>query len=321
MKIFITGIAGMIGFHLSRHLASQGHTVWGIDNFNSAYYDSGLKADRCALLLEQHIEVCMEDVATARYDLHLGERCPDMVIHLAAHANPRHSLQNPMDYMENNIGCSQRLIDACEQHNVTRVIYASSSCVMHGQPLPWNETDRPLQQNNPYGWSKWVNECQFTHSRIPQTSGLRFFTVYGPWGRPDMALHLFVDGILEGRPITVYNQGDMKRDFTYVDDIVQGIELVAQHMMQQTVNNHEIYCIGNGTSVNLMEFVREIEHALQLSARIDFQPAHPADVLQTWSDTSKIAKLGYRSTTSVREGIARFVEWHKSYYRFRIRAS
>ena len=136
-----------------------------------------------------------------------------------------------------------------------------------------------------------------------------------------MALHLFVDGILEGRPITVYNQGDMKRDFTYVDDIVQGIELVAQHMMQPSSSGHEIYCIGNGTSVNLMEFVTEIEHALQLSARIDFQPAHPADVLQTWSDTSKIAKLGYRSTTSVREGIARFVEWHKSYYRFRIRAS
>ena len=108
MKIFITGIAGMIGFHLSRHLASQGHTVWGIDNFNSAYYDSGLKADRCALLLEQNIEVCMEDVATARYDLHLGERCPDLVLHLAAHANPRHSLQNPMDYMANNIGCTQR---------------------------------------------------------------------------------------------------------------------------------------------------------------------------------------------------------------------
>ena len=185
---------------------------------------------------------------------------------------------------------------------------------MHGQPLPWNEHDRPLHQNNPYGWSKRANECQFMHSKISRSAGLRFFTVYGPYGRPDMALFTFTDKIVAGEPIELYNYGDMKRDFTYVDDIVQGISLVVNEITESNETYHEIYNIGHGTQVELVDFVDEIEKNLGRKAERLLVAAHPADTPETWSDTTKLQKLGYVPTTPIPVGVEKFITWYKEYY-------
>ena len=314
MKVFITGIAGMIGYHFSLHMKKRGHQVWGFDNFND-YYDPHLKQDRADLLENHGIVVYRADLMTANYALYLGAHSPDVVVHLAAHAGVRHSIEYPQLYIDNNITGTQKLVEACEKYNCNNVIYASTSCVMHGQKLPWKE-DHPLHhQKNPYGWSKQVNECQFLNSDIQRTAAVRFFTVYGPYGRPDMGLALFTDGIQNGKPITVYNYGDMQRDFTYVEDICQGVRLVAEKMMQEQDQRwDEIFNIGHGNPVQLMEFIHEIERCLDKKALIDFQPIHPADSYKTWADISKIQKLGYQSTTPVSVGVATFVDWWLGYY-------
>jgi UDP-glucuronate 4-epimerase len=312
MKIFITGICGMIGFHAAKHLSNSGHTITGIDNLNN-YYDVSLKEARKDILANEYsINPVIDDILVADYDTLLKD--VDVILHLAAYANPRHSLEFPQFYIDTNISGTQKLIEGAEKNNIQNVVYASSSCVMHGQPLPWNETDRPGHQNNPYGWSKRANECQFMHSKIAKTTGLRFFTVYGPYGRPDMALFLFTDKIVKGEPLTLYNYGDMIRDFTYVDDIVQGIELVINDSIVKDTF-HEIYNIGYGQQVNLKDFVHYIEKSLDKKGVYDLVPAHPADVPATWSDTSKLQKLGYKPTTSIEEGVAKFVEWYRNFYK------
>lgn len=313
MKILITGQAGMIGFHSAKHFASKGHTVVGVDNFND-YYDVNLKNERARILKEDYdIETIHCDIQDNKIrDLKYLEDV-DVMLHLAAYANPRHALEEPQPYIDTNITGTQRLIEAAEVYNVP-VVYASSSCVMHGQPLPWNEHDRPDMQNNPYGWSKRANECQFGHSNLPRSAGLRFFTVYGPYGRPDMALFKFTDAIVKGEPMTLYNFGDMKRDFTYVQDIVNGIELVVDKAVNDTDSWHEIYNIGYGEQVDLLEFVDEIEKNLDRKGERILAPKHPADVPETWSDTTKLQGLGYKPTTSIKEGVKEFVSWYKSYY-------
>ena len=310
MKIFITGMAGMIGYHSAIRLHKSGHSVVGIDNFND-YYDVQLKRVRATLLKANYgIEVIEADITTANYNELLKD--VDVVLHLAAYANPRHSLEYPQYYIDTNITGTQKLIEGCEKNDVENVVYASSSCVMHGQDLPWNEHDRPGHQNNPYGWSKRANECQFMHSNIKNTSGLRFFTVYGPYGRPDMALFLFTKGIIDQTPIIAFNNGNMVRDFTYVDDICQGVEI----SLNNVVNNdgHEIYNIGRGEQVQLMDFIQHIEKNVGKKAIIDYRPAHPADVPATWSDTTKLKKLGYNPQTSIEEGVEKFVKWYMEYY-------
>jgi len=310
MKIFITGMAGMIGYHSAIRLHKSGHSVVGIDNFND-YYDVQLKRVRATLLKANYgIEVIEADITTANYNELLKD--VDVVLHLAAYANPRHSLEYPQYYIDTNITGTQKLIEGCEKNGVENVVYASSSCVMHGQDLPWNEHDRPGHQNNPYGWSKRANECQFMHSNIKNTSGLRFFTVYGPYGRPDMALFLFTKGIIDQTPIIAFNNGNMVRDFTYVDDICQGVEI----SLNNVVNNdgHEIYNIGRGEQVQLMDFIQHIEKNVGKKAIIDYRPAHPADVPATWSDTTKLKKLGYNPQTSIEEGVEKFVKWYMEYY-------
>jgi UDP-glucuronate 4-epimerase len=310
MKIFITGMAGMIGYHTAIQLHQSGHSVVGIDNFND-YYEVQLKRDRAALLKQNYgIEVVEADIITADYDTLLKD--VDAVLHLAAYANPRHSLEYPQYYIDTNITGTQKLIEGCEKNGVENVVYASSSCVMHGQPLPWNEVDRPSHQNNPYGWSKRANECQFMHSNIKNTSGLRFFTVYGPYGRPDMALFLFTKGIIDQTPIIAFNNGDMIRDFTYVQDIVQGVEISLNNVANN--NGHEIYNIGRGEKVNLMDFIHHIEKKVGKEAIIDYRPKHPADVPATWSDTSKLQALGYQPETSIEEGVSHFIDWYREYY-------
>jgi len=223
MRVFITGLSGMIGCRTAEMLVAQGHEVFGCDNFND-YYEVSLKRARQAKLADINVEVGEYDIEDKPALMAgLFHAKPDIVLHLAAYANPRHSLVEPRPYIDTNIHGTQNLIECCEALNIADVVYASSSCVMHGQPLPWNEHDLPGHQNNPYGWSKRANECQFMHSNITRTTGLRFFTVYGPYGRPDMALFLFTKGIIEGTPIIAFNNGDMTRDFTYVDDIAKGV--------------------------------------------------------------------------------------------------
>lgn len=313
MKIFITGIAGMIGFHSAKFFAQQGWEVTGIDNFNT-YYDPDLKEDRALILRKEYgINTIFGDIQEF-YKVREELKDVDVVLHLAAYANPRHSFEEPQHYIDTNITGTQRIIETCENECIP-VVYASSSCVMHGQPLPWNEHDHPAHQNNPYGWSKRANECQFMHSKIARSAGLRFFTVYGPYGRPDMALFKFTDNIVKGKPIDLYNFGDMKRDFTYVDDIVQGIGLVVDKVTSDTDTYHEIYNIGYGQQVQLLDFVDYIEKNLGRTADRNLVPAHPADTPETWSDTTKLQLLGYNPTTPIAEGVEKFVEWYKEYYK------
>lgn len=309
--VFITGIAGMIGYHTAIKLKEQGYSVEGIDNFND-YYDVELKNTRSKLLSDKQISVRNIDICSpGEYYEHI--QAADVVLHLAAYANPRHAMDEPQLYIDTNITGTQKLLEICEGLNIP-VVYASSSCVMHGQSLPWTEHDTPGHQNNPYGWSKRVNECQFIYSKISRTIGLRFFTVYGPYGRPDMALFKFTDAIVNGTPLTLYNYGDMKRDFTYVDDIVQGIELVIKQILESDEPLNEIYNIGYGEQVQLMDFVEEIEKNLGRKGTYDKVPPHPADMPATWSDTSKLQKLGYKPTTPISEGVEKFVTWYKEYY-------
>jgi UDP-glucuronate 4-epimerase len=306
-------MAGMIGFHSAKKFHDLGWEVAGVDNFNN-YYDVELKRDRADILKNEcGIEVNYADITSDDIRNKDMLKDVDVMLHLAAYANPRHSLVEPQLYIDTNISGTQKLIDAAQVYNIP-VVYASSSCVMHGQPLPWNEHDRPDHQNNPYGWSKRANECQFMHSKLTRSMGLRFFTVYGPYGRPDMALFKFTKGIVDGTPIDLYNFGDMKRDFTYVDDIVQGITIVVNKISSDENNYHEIYNIGYGEQVELIDFVDNIEKNLGRKAIRNLCAAHPADTPETWSDTTKLQKLGYKPTTPITVGVAHFVEWYKTYY-------
>ena len=310
-KIFITGISGMIGYHSAKMYNQLGWKVTGIDDFNN-YYDVKLKGAREAILNGIGIDVIDGSIQDPEsYRDVMAEA--DVVLHLAAYANPRHAMDEPQLYIDTNITGTQRLLEIAEQHDIP-VVYASSSCVMHGQELPWNEHDANGHQNNPYGWSKYVNECQFKYSKLSKSTGLRFFTVYGPYGRPDMALFKFTDAIVKGEKLTLYNYGNMIRDFTYVEDIVQGITLVVDQILDPEHDGHELYNIGYGEQVNLMDFVEAIEKELGRKGEYDLVPAHPADVPATWSDTSKLQKLGYKPTTPVSEGVKHFVSWYKEYY-------
>lgn len=314
-KILITGGAGFIAFHLANNLKNNGFEVVGFDNFNS-YYDINLKMARASELAKNDIKIHKADLRDKiqMSDI-IAQLKPDVVIHLAAHAGVRHSLGAATDYIENNILGTQNLIEACEKHGISKVIYASTSCVMAGNELPWKEDEPTRNQLNPYGYTKKANECQFAISNIEKIIGLRFFTVYGPWGRPDMALFSFTKDIIEDNTIDVFNNGDMKRDFTYVDDIVQGINIVIDRMFSIDSAINEIYNIGYGQQVNVIDFITEIENNLGKQAVKNFLSKHPADTQETWSDITKLKTLGYDPKISISEGIPKFIDWYKNYYK------
>jgi len=309
MKIVITGIAGFIGMHTALRLNELGHEVMGFDNLNN-YYEPLLKKERVACLQEEGIEFSFLDLRDRlRLMDYISTTKPDMVIHLAAMAGVRYSMDHADQYIDVNCLGTLNLITACEANDIQNVIYASTSCVMHGNELPWGEPEYLYPQINPYGYTKAITESQFHISKIPNAVGLRFFTVYGPWGRPDMALFDFTKNILAGKPITLFNNGDMQRDFTYVDDIVQGIGCVVDNMTPR-----DMYSIGRGEVVELQRFVDAIQDTLGKKAIIEYGPKHPADAKTTASDTTKLQSIGYKPETSIEEGVTNFVQWYRRHY-------
>jgi len=306
-KYLVTGAAGFIGSQLCNRLKQQGHWVIGMDNYNDHLYSPTLKHHRVEHFGIDVLNVDLRD-EEAMDNLIEGIN-PTDIIHLAAHAGVRDSFGKEKQYHSNNIDGTQNLIDACKRHAPdARIVYASTSCVFAGSELPWTEGKETGKQLNPYGWTKWANECQMQGSGL-HTIGLRFFTVYGPWGRPDMALFDFTKNILAEKPITVYNYGDMKRDFTYVEDILDGIECV----LNNDVDAGEIFNIGRGAPVQLMDFISEIEKSTGKSAIKLMAPQHPADTLETFSNTSKLETLGYHPTTNIEDGIRNFYKWYMEY--------
>ncbi|MEO0809360.1 MAG: NAD-dependent epimerase [Pseudomonadota bacterium] len=343
MKILVTGAAGFIGFHVARKLLERGDQVVGIDNVNE-YYDPSLKEARLEQLSGAASGGDVVDGASwqfVRADLASKEavdRCFathtfDRVIHLAAQAGVRYSLENPHAYVESNLIAFTNILEACRRSESAHLTYASTSSVYGANTtMPFSEhqgVNHPLQF---YAATKRANELMahaYSHLfRLP-TTGLRFFTVYGPWGRPDMALFLFTKNILEGKPIKVFNHGNHVRDFTYVDDIAQGVILASDQIAQSDDNwdsnapdpatsnaPFQIFNIGNNAPVNLMEYIEAIEEALGMEAIKESLPLQPGDVPATYADVGELERtVGYKPTTPVRTGVQRFVTWYRDYYR------
>ena len=334
MKILVTGAAGFIGFHLAKRLLADGHEVVGLDNLN-AYYDVRLKKDRLALLTPYpRFRFHLLDLADRRGMEGLcGTEKPEMVVHLAAQAGVRYSLENPHVYVESNLAGFMHILEGCRHHSVRHLVYASSSSVYGANTLmPFSvhhNVDHPISL---YAATKKANELMaHTYAalyKLPCT-GLRFFTVYGPWGRPDMALFLFTRAILEGKPIDVYNQGLMRRDFTYIDDIIEGIVRVIGKIPAgnpawdgkkpdpaTSFAPYRLFNIGNNRPVELMDFISVLEKHLGKKAQMRMLPMQPGDVPETYADVDDLmAEVGFRPGTSIDEGIGRFVAWYREYYR------
>ncbi|AJC65718.1 MULTISPECIES: NAD-dependent epimerase [Dickeya] len=333
MKFLVTGAAGFIGLFTCQSLCAAGHTVVGIDNLNS-YYEVSLKEARLAKLRSlagfrfERIDLADSQAMAALFAAEKFER----VIHLAAQAGVRYSLENPMVYAESNLIGHLNVLEGCRHSGVGHLIYASSSSVYGlNSKTPFETTDSTDHPISLYAATKKSNELMahsYSHLYDLPTTGLRFFTVYGPWGRPDMALFKFTRRILAGEPIDIYNQGDMWRDFTYVTDIVEGVLRVVDQIPTRqadwTVESgspatssapYRLYNIGNGSPVRLMDFVTALESALGREAVKNFMPMQAGDVYQTYADTSDLfAVTGYRPQVGVNEGVRAFVDWYRDFY-------
>jgi UDP-glucuronate 4-epimerase len=319
MKILVTGAAGFIGYHLARRLLDRGDDVVGLDNLN-AYYDPILKESRLALLEEANGAGRFEFVHADLADRGGMERVFangrfDAIVNLAAQAGVRYSLENPHAYVDANVTGFLNVLEGARKHGTGHLGYASTSSVYgtNGK-LPFDEGQRTDTPVSFYAATKKANEVMahsYSHLfRIPCT-GLRFFTVYGPWGRPDMALFKFTRGILAGEAIPVFNEGRMVRDFTYVDDIVEGVVRTVDRP-----ERYRIFNIGNSQRVELMAYIRAIEKACGRPAKLDLLPMQPGDVAATEADTSALAEhTGFKPATPVEEGVRKFVEWYRGYYK------
>ena len=334
MRVMLTGAAGFIGFHTALKLMERGDEVIGVDNLND-YYDVSLKRDRLSQLSERdgfsfhHLDMADREGMAALFKDAQSRR----VVHLAAQAGVRYSLQNPYVYVDSNLVGFINVLEGCRHNGVEHLVYASSSSVYGANTkLPFSvrhNVDNPVSL---YAATKKANELMahsYSHLyRIP-TTGLRFFTVYGPWGRPDMALFLFVRSILEDRPIDVFNHGKMKRDFTYIDDIVEGVVRTLDRIPQSDPNwsgedpvpgtssaPYRVYNIGNNRPVELLHFISIIENCLGRKARLNLLPMQPGDVPATHADVDDLMRdVGFQPSTPIEVGVARFVEWYRSYYR------
>ena len=329
----VTGAAGFIGFHLSRRLLDEGCHVIGLDNLND-YYDVNLKKARLAFLEKYQgftfVFANLED-RKAVETLFLGQKI-DIVIHLAAQAGVRYSLENPHVYVSSNVVGFLNVLEACRQHAVEHLVYASSSSVYGAnRNMPFSTDDNVDHPISLYAATKKSNELMahvYSHLYNLPTTGLRFFTVYGPWGRPDMALFLFTKAILNDEPIRVFNHGKMERDFTYIDDIVEGLVRVIPNppepdfcfnkhgqMSDSTSAPYKVYNMGNNQPVQLMEFIETLEKHLGKRAKKEFLPLQPGDVPKTYADVDDLARdVGFEPHTSIDEGIRRFVEWYRLFY-------
>lgn len=334
-RILITGTAGFIGFHLARLLLAEGFLVHGIDAMTD-YYDVNLKRRRHQMLLQSQgftaTECWIED--SDRLTQVAREFEPDVIIHLAAQAGVRYSLENPRAYLDSNIVGTFNILEAAKDLKVEHLLMASTSSVYGAnEEMPFIETDKCDTPLTFYAATKKANESM-AHSyahlwNLPSTM-FRFFTVYGPWGRPDLALFKFVDAMLDGRPIDIYNHGDMYRDFTYVEDLVRGIRLLIDAAPERPsspddiehgdslspVAPFRIVNIGNSEKVRLLDFVEAIEAALGIKAKRNYMEMQKGDVPATWADATLLQKLtGYQPSTAIRDGIDKFVAWFRDYYR------
>ncbi|WP_338890722.1 NAD-dependent epimerase [Aeromonas rivipollensis] len=330
MKYLVTGAAGFIGFHVAHRLCRDGHQVVGLDNLND-YYEVSLKEARLALLLPLpgfRFERCDLADRTTMAALFARERF-DRVIHLGAQAGVRYSLDNPFAYADSNLNGTLTVLEGCRHHGVQHLVYASSSSVYGlNEQMPFKTSDGVDHPVSLYAASKKANELMahsYSHLYGLPTTGLRFFTVYGPWGRPDMALFKFVRAILNGEPIDIYNQGQLSRDFTHIDDIVEGVIRVADRPPQgdpawqgaadASPAPYRLFNIGHGSPVRLLDFVEAIEVALGKRAIRNLLPMQAGDVLATWADTQALFDAtGYRPGVGLEEGVASFVDWYRAYY-------
>ncbi len=321
MKVLVTGAAGFIGMHSCKRLLERGHEVLGIDNLND-YYDPALKRARLEQLRPypsftfQKLDIADENAMSALF----ASGPFDAVLHLAAQVGVRYSLENPMAYVSSNVAGFLNILEGCRKAGVAHLCYASSSSVYGANTeMPFREEHRVDSPVSLYAVTKRANELMAeSYGRLyglPCT-GLRFFTVYGPWGRPDMAPFIFARAMLEGRPIRVFNGGDMGRDFTYIDDVVEAVAQLVErpHPAARGGEKARLFNVGLGALMNLMDFLRAIERELGVTAQIEFAPMQPGDVQATWASTDKLrAEIGYAPATPVVAGVARFIAWYKTY--------
>lgn len=319
MRILLTGAAGFIGMHAAKALLARGDEVYGIDNLND-YYEVSLKEARLQQLAPlpgfhfEHLDIA-DRVALPDF---VRKHSPQRVLHLAAQAGVRYSLKNPNVYIDSNLVGFGNILEACRNTNVEHLVYASSSSVYGAnQKQPFSVEDNVDHPVSLYAATKRANELMayvYAHLYRLPTTGLRFFTVYGPWGRPDMAIFSFTKAILEGRPIDVYNHGDMKRDFTYVDDIVEGVVRVLDKVPAGDPPC-KLYNIGNQQPVPLLDFIAALEKCLGKRAQRRLLPMQPGDVPATFADVEDLMRdVGFRPDTPIEEGIRRFTAWYREYY-------
>jgi UDP-glucuronate 4-epimerase len=319
MKVLVTGVAGFIGMHCALRLLARGDEVFGVDNL-SPYYSVELKRARLGeIRAAGNIAFEQADLADPGVAARIFAAArPDAVLHLAAQAGVRYSLENPGSYVQANLVAFANLLEACRAHRPRHFLYASSSSVYgNSDKLPWSESDNVDRPISLYAATKKSNELMahvYSHLYGLPTTGLRYFTVYGPWGRPDMSPMLFASAIMEGRPIQVFNHGAMQRDFTYVDDVVEGT-LRALDRPPSGQPPYRVFNIGNHQPVPLLAYVAAMEQALGRKAQLEMKPMQPGDVVATYADTRALAEaVGFAPSTPLSDGLRRFAEWFKRYY-------
>ena len=333
MSYLVTGAAGFIGYHLCEALLQRGDEVVGLDNL-SDYYNVQLKRDRLAQLTDRKrfsfhkIDLADREAVNSLF----GQHRFTVVLNMAAQAGVRYSLENPHAYMQSNLVGFLNLLEACRHSEVGHLVYASSSSVYGANTrMPFSIHDNVDHPISLYAATKKANELiahSYSHLYRVPTTGLRFFTVYGPWGRPDMAMYLFTEAMLAGRPIDVYNHGRMRRDFTYIDDIVEAVVRTADRPAQPNTGwsgnepdpatsaaPYRLYNIGNNNPVELMHLVETLEKCLGIEAKKNLVPIQPGDVPATYADVDDLARdIGYKPSTTIEDGVARFVAWHRQYH-------